>query len=48
MKHEANIPNGLKPKKGRLEWSLVPTHKLAKQEKLDKKIKHWIETESNN
>ena len=45
MKHEADIPNGLKPKKGWLEWSFAPPHKLAKQEKLDKKINHWIEKE---
>ena len=46
MKQEIDIPNGLKPKKGWLEWSLVPSHKLAKQEKLDKKIKHWIDKEN--
>ena len=46
MKHEADIPNGLKPKKGWLEWSLMPAHKLPKQSKLDKKIQHWIDKEN--
>jgi len=46
MKHEADIPKGLKPKKGWLEWSLVPAKKLSKQKKLDKKIAHWFAKES--
>ena len=45
MNHEADIPKGLKPKKSWLEWSLVPAHKLPKQHKLNKKIKHWLEQE---
>ena len=45
MKNDIDLPSGLKPKKSWLEWSLVPSHKLAKQEKLDKKINHWKEKE---
>lgn len=45
MRHKADIPKGLKPKKGWLEWSLVPAHKLPKQHKLNKEIKHRIEKE---
>ncbi len=47
MKHEADISKGLELKKGWLEWSLVPTKKLAKQERLDKKIAHWFAKENN-
>jgi hypothetical protein len=47
MNHEADIPKGLKPKKGWLEWSLVPSHKLPKQTKLDKLIKYWINKEQD-
>ena len=45
MKHEADIPEDLNPKKGWLEWSLVPAKKLPKQEKLDKKISYWFAKE---
>lgn len=46
MRNDMDIPNGLEPQKGWLEWSLVPKHKLAKQAKLDKKIKHWLSKEN--
>lgn len=46
MKHEADIPEGLKPEKVWLEWSLVPAKKLPKQVRLDKKIAHWFAKEN--
>lgn len=46
MKHEADIPKGLEPEKGWLEWSLMPAKKLPKQKKLDKKIAHWFAKEN--
>lgn len=46
MKHEADIPENLKPEKGWLEWSLVPAKKLSTQEKLDKKIARWVAKEN--
>lgn len=48
MKHEADIPKGLKPEKGWLEWSLVPAKKLPKQERLDKKIALWFAKENKS